>query len=421
MRGAQAHPSAISRFEARTDGDAIDFRFVLDATSVIDLINRGLPQGPEQDKSRIPHQQESVLVYLDERFEVENAGKPCRRGDASKFSFSTKKDIVEIEARYDCKKTISKVTLISTLFLDEDTPHQILGTFRHERAVERYFFTGGERRATIEVDRLRQRDTPDYEDKAFRMATPPPGAFSSKPDSAPSMGHGRDERAASTPKLGDAEGSTESSAAADGAPEGRVEDAEPVPEADGEAQPIGTGFVAFVGQGSIHIFGGLDHVLFVFCLVVAVRSWKRLAMVLTSFTIAHSITLILGALDLVFVSPRLVEPLIAASIIYVAIENMVRKEPKARVGVTFGFGLIHGLGFSSVLQELGLPTTDLVPALLGFNVGVELGQLMLVAPVFPLMLWLRKGDRSYKRVRIGFSVAVTIIALWWFIERLLGG
>ena len=74
-----------------------------------------------------------------------------------------------------------------------------------------------------------------------------------------------------------------------------------------------------------------------------------------------------------------------------------------------------------MLQELGLPTTDLVPALIGFNLGVEAGQLMLVAPIFPLILWLRKSERGYKRARIAFSVGVTVVALWWFIERVVGG
>ncbi|GEM_PF-259754 len=399
---AHAHPSAISTFDARTDGRHINFEFVLDATSVIDLINRGQPLGPELDKSWIPAERRAVFRYIDRRFHVANSGRPCTHPNppgATALTFRVKADKVVVKLRYSCKRDIHTIQLRSSLFLDEETPHQLLGTFHHRRAVERYFFTGGERSATIEVDKLRQRAEVFSSKQGFRMATPPPGAFREAPKTS--------DLAAVTAR---AEPAT-------------VDLADLADEVEATADTGNSallGFGTFVRQGVIHIFGGLDHVLFVLCLVVAVTAWKRLALVLTAFTLAHSITLALGSLDLMIVSPRLVEPLIAASIVYVAVENIVREHPRARPKLTFGFGLVHGLGFSSVLHDIGLPAGELVSALLGFNLGVEAGQLMLVLPIFPALLWLRNYPASYRVVRFGFSAAVALVGTWWCIERLLG-
>jgi hypothetical protein len=115
--------------------------------------------------------------------------------------------------------------------------------------------------------------------------------------------------------------------------------------------------------------------------------------------------------------PRLVEPLIAISIIYVALENLLRNHPRARPGVTFAFGLVHGFGFSAVLHDLGLSRAELVPVLLGFNLGVEAGQLVIVAPLAPLVWWLRRRAAGFARFRIAVNACVALVAIWWFIER----
>jgi hypothetical protein len=145
--------------------------------------------------------------------------------------------------------------------------------------------------------------------------------------------------------------------------------------------------------GIEHIFTGYDHLAFLFGLLV-VASWERLRGglryvlgVVTAFTVAHSITLVSAGLGWVRLSPRLVEPAIALSIAYVAVENLVVAEPRFRWLLTFGFGLVHGFGFASVLRDIGLPPRGLVLSLLSFNVGVELGQLAVVAMVAPA-LWL---------------------------------
>jgi hypothetical protein len=145
--------------------------------------------------------------------------------------------------------------------------------------------------------------------------------------------------------------------------------------------------------GIEHIFTGYDHLAFLFGLLV-VASWDRLRGglryvlgVVTAFTVAHSLTLVSAGLGWVRLSPRLVEPAIALSIAYVAVENLVVSEPRFRWLLTFGFGLVHGFGFASVLRDIGLPPRGLVLSLLSFNVGVELGQLAVVAMVGPA-LWL---------------------------------
>jgi hydrogenase/urease accessory protein HupE len=184
-------------------------------------------------------------------------------------------------------------------------------------------------------------------------------------------------------------------------------------------------FWAFLGQGVVHILLGLDHVLFVVSLAWAVRGLRELAGVVTAFTLAHSLTLALGALDLVALEPAWVESAIALSILYVALENILVKEPKGRYVVAFLFGLVHGFGFSYVLRDLGLPEEGVLPSLLAFNLGVELGQLALVAPLLPLVLWLRKRDeargaRWHRAATVAVSACVGVVALVWFIERAFG-
>jgi hypothetical protein len=158
-----------------------------------------------------------------------------------------------------------------------------------------------------------------------------------------------------------------------------------------------------MGLGFTHILPkGLDHILFVLGLYLLSTKWKPLLVQVTSFTIAHSITLGLSMYGVVSLPPSIVEPLIALSIAYVAIENVVTSELHAwRPVVVFGFGLLHGMGFAGVLQEIGMPRSEFVTALISFNVGVELGQLAVITLAFALTgIWLR-GKPWYRR---GFVV-----------------
>jgi hydrogenase/urease accessory protein HupE len=180
-------------------------------------------------------------------------------------------------------------------------------------------------------------------------------------------------------------------------------------------------FQQYMVLGFTHILPlGLDHILFVLGLYLLSVHIRPLLIQVTSFTVAHSVTLGLGLYGVVTVSPSIVEPLIAASILFVAVENFVTDRLTLwRPYLVFGFGLIHGLGFAGVLHEIGLERDDFVNGLVAFNVGVELGQLAVIAIAFLATgLWFR--DRPWYRNRIvrPASVVIGLAGAYWLVERL---
>ena len=196
--------------------------------------------------------------------------------------------------------------------------------------------------------------------------------------------------------------------------------------------PIAT-LLAFIQDGVKHIASGFDHILFLIALLlpaVMVREGARwrpaaalrptllnVAGIVTAFTIAHSITLSLAVLGFVDVPSRLVESLIAASVVATALDNLIPFLPRRRWQVAFAFGLLHGLGFASVLLDLGLPTSSLAISLFGFNLGVEIGQLLLVLAVVPFA-YAARSTRAYRPLAIGLgSCAIVFIASGWLVER----
>jgi HupE/UreJ protein len=172
--------------------------------------------------------------------------------------------------------------------------------------------------------------------------------------------------------------------------------------------------------GMEHIFTGYDHIAFVFGLLVIAgrdgmrRGARRILTVVTAFTLAHSVTLILSALGVIALSPRVVEPAIALSIAYVGVENLLNPAPRFRWLLTFGFGLVHGFGFASVLREVGLPKKGLLLSLVSFNVGVEIGQLAVVAAVLPLLALVAQRERLRPWEPVAAAVgAVATFALFY--------
>ncbi len=179
-------------------------------------------------------------------------------------------------------------------------------------------------------------------------------------------------------------------------------------------------FLAYVPVGFDHIVPkGLDHILFVLGLFFLAPRLRPLVWQVSAFTLAHTVTLAAGALGYVNVPGAIVEPVIAASIVYVAVENILARGLSPwRPVVVFLFGLLHGLGFASVLGEFGLPEGTFVPALIGFNVGVELGQLAVIAAAFALVgYWFR--DRPWYRrvIAVPASAAIGFVGAYWFVER----
>ncbi|WP_093922472.1 HupE/UreJ family protein [Sulfitobacter brevis] len=194
-------------------------------------------------------------------------------------------------------------------------------------------------------------------------------------------------------------------------------------------------FVTYIPIGFDHILPkGLDHILFVLGLFLLSTHLRPLLWQVSAFTLAHTVTLALGAMGWVTVPAAIVEPLIAASIVFVAVENIYSSGlSRWRPLVVFGFGLLHGLGFASVLGEFGLPEGQFLPALIGFNVGVEFGQLTVIA-VAAVLIWLAlqaarasklQGDEImiqerevlFRAVSITGSLIIALIGAYWVVER----
>jgi len=177
----------------------------------------------------------------------------------------------------------------------------------------------------------------------------------------------------------------------------------------------------FFVLGIHHIVGGYDHLLFLGALLLVARGVRDVVTTLTAFTVAHSLTLMLAVTGVVNVPARIVEPLIAASIVYVGLENLLRQQPPPRWKLTFGFGLIHGFGFAGALRDLGVGSSGLAVGLpLGsFNLGVEAGQIAVALVALPLLWALRAQPALSTRFTPGCSVLVVFAGGYWLIERML--
>ncbi len=177
-------------------------------------------------------------------------------------------------------------------------------------------------------------------------------------------------------------------------------------------------FLQFIEEGVEHIVGGWDHVVFLVILLLGAKTFRDVIKLGTTFTVAHSVTLALAVLGVVDVPSEVVEPLIAASIVYVAAMQVLGVENDRKLIVVFLFGLLHGLGFAGAVTFPG--GTPIVSALIGFNVGIEVGQALIIAVVFPLLLWSRRFEWS-KLAHASAGSAAAAIGLFWLSQRVLGG
>jgi len=196
----------------------------------------------------------------------------------------------------------------------------------------------------------------------------------------------------------------------------------PIPRASGALRSATTAFFDYATLGFTHIVPrGLDHILFVLGLFFLSLKLRPLIWQVTAFTIAHTLTLALAVLGIVTIPASIVEPLIAASIVYVGIENVLSKGMSPwRPLVVFGFGLLHGLGFASVLGDIGLDPDRILIGLIGFNIGVELGQLAVIAFAY-LAVGIPFGKRAWYRIRIAYPASLVIAAIgaYWLVQRTL--
>ena len=186
------------------------------------------------------------------------------------------------------------------------------------------------------------------------------------------------------------------------------------PPAPAEVAPV---FAPLLRMGVEHILSGYDHLLFLLGLVLVGRPLRSLLAAVTAFTVAHSVTLALSAFDVWAPSPRLVEPLIALSIAYVGIENWFVRDGRGRWKITSLFGLVHGFGFAGALRDVAVPSANVPTALLAFNLGVELGQVAVLALLLPLVLAVRRTE-TWARVGMrACTMTVALAGLVWFVSR----
>lgn len=183
-----------------------------------------------------------------------------------------------------------------------------------------------------------------------------------------------------------------------------------------------SGLLDWVGLGLTHIFGGMDHLAFLLALLLVGGSWRRVLLLVTAFTVAHSLTLGATALGFILLDEaraRWVEAAIAVSIIWVALENLVLREHRHRALLTFLFGLVHGFGFASVLSGYGLGDS-VVTGLFGFNLGVELGQAAVVAVLLPVVRLVQRRPVLHRGAVRALSLLILSAGGYWLMERALG-
>lgn len=201
----------------------------------------------------------------------------------------------------------------------------------------------------------------------------------------------------------------------------------PAPTAAGASAPAAAEdsalptLMEFLWLGVQHIWTGYDHLLFLFALLVVCRTFRSIVAIITCFTLAHSLTLAAATLDWVRLPPSIVEPIIAATIVYVGAENLWRRgeEPRGRWLLTFVFGLIHGFGFASILRDLGVGADPggILGPLFAFNLGVELGQVAIAAVVMPLVWRLRQQPAFVAKGVPALSGLIALLGLYWLLER----
>jgi len=184
-------------------------------------------------------------------------------------------------------------------------------------------------------------------------------------------------------------------------------------------RPMVSQCLRFVKLGIEHIFLGYDHILFLFAIVIVGGRLGQLVKTVSAFTVAHTLTLVLAVLEVVNLPSRLIEGTIALTIAYVAFDNFFVAATAQRWVLTFCFGLVHGFGFASVLREVSMPKSQLFPALVSFNIGVELGQVAIVSVLFPMTLWLAR-QHFRRAVVLAASGMAFLFGVGWFIQHAFG-
>ncbi len=177
--------------------------------------------------------------------------------------------------------------------------------------------------------------------------------------------------------------------------------------------------IAYFNLGLDHLLKGIDHIVFLICLIFLVYGFINLVKVVTAFTIAHSITLSLSFLGIVAISQSVIEALIALTIIFVALDAADSKDKQFPWYYAFGFGLLHGFGFSGALSEIGINNNELALSLLFFNVGIEIAQLAII-PIPFLIIFFFRNSKVFQNIKYLTAIIIGGIGVYWFIDRAIG-
>jgi hypothetical protein len=380
---ARAHSTSFavfSKYEATIADQNIAFVFALDKAAALKLMQQ--LTGAEIPVEKLDKYGDVFGKYLFQKFWVANNGVGCSHpAKLSHFGWDRDTKRVVAVTKFTCSSAFRDLTIHSLVTHDMPIPHELVGDLLYGKKLVRSFFNGYSTKTTLHLDSLPKRERR-------------PGRRRRDFTSVPEPGRERRYETLAAAELG----------------------VDMASERASNSNPVGT-VAHFVGQGVLHIFTGYDHVLFIVTLLFGVATWRRLLLIVTSFTLAHSLTLAVATLGWLTFPSAVVEPLIAATVMFVAVETLLRPNSPANPIVTFAFGLIHGFGLSSVLRDLGLSGSELAPALLGFNLGVEFGQFAIVAPLFPLVLWLRKNPPVYVRARNLLGASVGVLAACWLVLR----
>jgi hydrogenase/urease accessory protein HupE len=386
---ARAHSptfAVYSKYEGTTSGRSIAFVFALDKAVVSSLLERDAAHR-KVELAEISEYGAFFSRYLFDRFSVSNGGAACQHPDAlGRFFWDDATSRVVAVTKFVCPTELGDLRIRSLVTHDMPIPHELVGDLQHGGALVRHFFSGDDVEAHIDLASLPASgvfEPPLHMRNRFAYVTVPDETRRYDGLVQAELGADLAELPSERPAL---------------------------------VHPAAT-VVHFVGEGIRHIFTGYDHILFIVTLILSVSSWRQLAITVSAFTAAHSITLALATLGWVTLPARLVEPLIAASVLFVALDAVLRPKASSRAHIAFLFGLIHGFGLSNVLRDLGLSGRELAPALLGFNLGVEVGQLLIVAPLFALLLAMRKDGKAYARLRGAVAGGVALVAVFWIVLR----
>lgn len=391
---AQAHNPDTSYLRIRLAPDALEAEFVFDVVTLVKIVPTLDADGDRRlTRAELAAQAPDVVAFLRDNVPIELNGAVADWGTAAPVGWPPDVGDAIAEQDYHAAKSLIPFTFRKAL---ATVPEDLWLEFRFfERFGPQHSVIAAISQPGHDEEVIFREFEPDYfYDTKMRPAAPPatPTATSSATPSGTSAG----AATASTAEAGEHRRTAESSS--------------------------WRTTRQFFRLGVEHIFLGYDHILFLLALIVVSR-FRDLVKIVTSFTVAHTITLILATLEVVQVNRDWVEIAIAATIVYTAVENFwIRPGDAAgsrRWMLTFAFGLIHGFGFAGVLRELGLPSTGLVRALLSFNVGVEAGQLAIVGALYLPVVAMRKWRHGLTAQRVA-SGLIALCGLGWLLDRLFG-